>query len=367
MSGPVATLSRSTPMVCISLPALTVWNSTPIEPTIERRRAEDAVGRDRGHVGGRRAELLDHRDHRLLGAQRAERFVELLAARGGAAGRVDGDDHRLDRGVVADLLERCEPAGIGRDRAVDLDARDAIADRAVAERRSAATSARTATASATKVSTRHSRRERRRRLVVGSSSAGSEELSLVIRIASAEWLGGSGGTRRKQDAWGVDRVRPIGDISTMAVTIRLATPADFDGMHRARQQLSARLAASRSGAGVGRGRACAYIAIEGTEPVGYAVMTRHFFDRAFVELLMVGAQLSAPRHRNGDDAPSREPSVRRDLLWTSTNESNAPMRALARGRRLHPERRCRRARRGRPGAVLPQAAYASGLTRARVM
>ena len=29
--------------------------------------------------------------------------------------------------------------------------------------------------------------------------------------------------------------------------------------------------------------------VEGTEPVGYAVMTRHFFDRAFVELLMVGA------------------------------------------------------------------------------
>ena len=57
---------------------------------------EDAVGGDRRHVGGRGAEFLDDGDHRLFGAQLADRLVELLAAGGGAAGRVDGEDHGLD-------------------------------------------------------------------------------------------------------------------------------------------------------------------------------------------------------------------------------------------------------------------------------
>lgn len=71
----------------------------------------------------------------------------------------------------------------------------------------------------------------------------------------------------------------------------------------------------------------AYLATEGDDPAGFAVMTRQFFDRAFVELLMVartyqrrGVGTAILRYL-AEHSPT-------PLLWTSTNESNAPMRAL---------------------------------------
>lgn len=62
-------------------------------------------------------------------------------------------------------------------------------------------------------------------------------------------------------------------------------------------------------------------------PLGYVVATTHFFDRPFVDLLVVaddrrrggiGTALMAACEAQHDD----------DRLFTSTNESNQPMRAL---------------------------------------
>ena len=112
----------------------------------------------------------------------------------------------------------------------------------------------------------------------------------------------------------------------MTLTIRLATPTDFDGMVALDSNFphgSPRAEALRGWVA----SSCAYVASEDGEPRGYAVMTRHFFDRAFVELLMVGA---AFRRRGIAAAMMRhlESISPTELLWTSTNESNAPMRAL---------------------------------------
>ena len=112
----------------------------------------------------------------------------------------------------------------------------------------------------------------------------------------------------------------------MTLTIRLATPADFDGMVALDSNFphgSPRAEAVRLWVAAGH----AYVALDDGEPRGYAVMTRHFFDRAFVELLMVGARFrrqgiaTAMMRYLGTISPT-------PLLWTSTNESNAPMRAL---------------------------------------
>ncbi len=112
----------------------------------------------------------------------------------------------------------------------------------------------------------------------------------------------------------------------MALTIRPATLADFDGMlalDRNYPHGSPRAEAVREWVVAGS----AHLALEDDRPVGYAVMSRHFFDRAFIELLMVGAAFrrrgiaSAMLRYLADISPT-------ELLWTSTNESNAPMRAL---------------------------------------
>lgn len=112
----------------------------------------------------------------------------------------------------------------------------------------------------------------------------------------------------------------------MAFMIRLETPADFDGIVALDSNYphgSPRAEAVREWVEAG----FAYVAVEGTQSVGYAVLSRHFFDRAFVELLMVGAQF---RRRGIATAMMRHLAgiSPTDLLWTSTNESNAPMRAL---------------------------------------
>lgn len=61
--------------------------------------------------------------------------------------------------------------------------------------------------------------------------------------------------------------------------------------------------------------------------VGYGIVSRHFFERDFVELLFVDA--AARRRGVGECLLSAvERAVCADRLFTSTNESNAPMRAL---------------------------------------
>lgn len=75
-----------------------------------------------------------------------------------------------------------------------------------------------------------------------------------------------------------------------------------------------------------KARQC-YIAREGWDVLGFAVLTRHFFGYPFIDLLIVhpdqrrkGVAIALMRHIE-KIAPSEK-------LFTSTNESNTPMRAL---------------------------------------
>jgi GNAT superfamily N-acetyltransferase len=124
----------------------------------------------------------------------------------------------------------------------------------------------------------------------------------------------------------VDRPAAIRENGVMTPTIRPATLADFGGMialDSGYPHGSPRAVAVHAWIAEG----CAYVAVHENRSVGYAVMTRSFFDRAFIELLMVGADF---RRRGIASAmlaylEDASPTPR---LWTSTNESNAPMRAL---------------------------------------
>ncbi len=70
-----------------------------------------------------------------------------------------------------------------------------------------------------------------------------------------------------------------------------------------------------------------WVAERGGRAVGYGVLTKNFFARDFVELLFVAEEA----RRNGAGAAILEAIERacsEDRLFTSTNQSNAPMRAL---------------------------------------
>jgi RimJ/RimL family protein N-acetyltransferase len=70
-----------------------------------------------------------------------------------------------------------------------------------------------------------------------------------------------------------------------------------------------------------------WLAVEQGEPLGFVVVTRHFFGFPFVDLLFVGEG----RRRGGVGAALMAQCERAhdaDRIFTSTNESNAPMRAL---------------------------------------
>jgi len=70
-----------------------------------------------------------------------------------------------------------------------------------------------------------------------------------------------------------------------------------------------------------------WLALVGGAPAGYALVSRQFFDRPFVDTLVVG---QAHRRRGVAQAlMSRcETAHDDDRLFTSTNRSNRPMRAL---------------------------------------
>ncbi len=70
-----------------------------------------------------------------------------------------------------------------------------------------------------------------------------------------------------------------------------------------------------------------YIVREGWDLLGFAVLTRGFFDQYFIELLIVRPD----RRRQGAATALMqhvEQIVPAEKLFTSTNQSNAPMRAL---------------------------------------
>ncbi|HEX6838385.1 MAG TPA: GNAT family N-acetyltransferase [Polyangia bacterium] len=109
-----------------------------------------------------------------------------------------------------------------------------------------------------------------------------------------------------------------------AVTTRLAAATDGDLLgsvdptaDRARRELVE--------AAIAGGRC--WVAELDARVVGYGIVSQHFFARDFVELLFVAA--SARRRGVGNAILSAiERAVTADRLFTSTNESNAPMRTL---------------------------------------
>lgn len=70
-----------------------------------------------------------------------------------------------------------------------------------------------------------------------------------------------------------------------------------------------------------------WVAHCGSRLAGFAVLVDHFFGRAFVELLVV-AREARRRGVATKLLAAIASAVRGDRLFTSTNESNAPMRAL---------------------------------------
>lgn len=77
-----------------------------------------------------------------------------------------------------------------------------------------------------------------------------------------------------------------------------------------------------------------WLAEAGGQVVGFVLVSDHFFSRPFVDLLVV-----APSHRRRGLGRAlmgkAEAAHGDDRLFTSTNESNAPMRALLAGRGYH--------------------------------
>jgi GNAT superfamily N-acetyltransferase len=70
-----------------------------------------------------------------------------------------------------------------------------------------------------------------------------------------------------------------------------------------------------------------WAALEAGEVVGFAVVTRHFYGFPFVDLLVVA---EAARRRGAGSALMARCAAAHEAgrTFTSTNESNAPMRAL---------------------------------------
>jgi GNAT superfamily N-acetyltransferase len=75
------------------------------------------------------------------------------------------------------------------------------------------------------------------------------------------------------------------------------------------------------------GAALSWAAFDGEEAVGFALVTRHFYAHPFVDLLFVAE--AARRGGAGRALMDRCAAAHDgDRIFTSTNESNAPMRAL---------------------------------------
>ncbi len=75
------------------------------------------------------------------------------------------------------------------------------------------------------------------------------------------------------------------------------------------------------------GYGLSWAAVEAGDVVGFAVVTRHFYGFPFVDLVVVA---DAARRRGAGSALMAhcEAVHDADRIFTSTNESNAPMRAL---------------------------------------
>jgi RimJ/RimL family protein N-acetyltransferase len=113
---------------------------------------------------------------------------------------------------------------------------------------------------------------------------------------------------------------------TLSTELRRVGPADLDFLATADPWL-ADTPTHRAHIGALLGAGFSWAAVADEKAIGLAVVTRHFFGFPFVDLLLVadgqrrsgaGAALIA-RCESDHDA---------DRIFTSTNESNAPMRRL---------------------------------------
>jgi ribosomal protein S18 acetylase RimI-like enzyme len=70
-----------------------------------------------------------------------------------------------------------------------------------------------------------------------------------------------------------------------------------------------------------------YLAREGWNVIGFAILNRHFFEQYFIELIVVHPD---QRHKGAATALIRhiEKIVPANKLFTSTNQSNLPMQEL---------------------------------------
>ena len=110
------------------------------------------------------------------------------------------------------------------------------------------------------------------------------------------------------------------------VELRRIGPGDVDALAVADPRLAAD-AAQRAHVGELLASDLSWAAFEGGRPVGFAIVTRHFYGFPFVDLLVVAE--AARRRGIGAALMARcEAAHRADRIFTSTNESNAPMRAL---------------------------------------
>jgi len=108
--------------------------------------------------------------------------------------------------------------------------------------------------------------------------------------------------------------------------LRRVGPGDLDLLAQADPSL-AQTPAHRRHIGELLGAGYSWAAMNGGEVLGFAIVTRHFFGFPFVDLLVVAE--AARRHGVGLALMARcEADHDADRIFTSTNESNAPMRRL---------------------------------------
>jgi len=108
--------------------------------------------------------------------------------------------------------------------------------------------------------------------------------------------------------------------------IRAATKADVDRLVQVDPRLEANAPLQAHLANL-LSYGLSWLAEADGKPIGFAIVTRHFFNYPFVDLVHV----SEARRRGGVGRALMAHCERvhdADRIFTSTNESNAPMRAL---------------------------------------
>ena len=113
---------------------------------------------------------------------------------------------------------------------------------------------------------------------------------------------------------------------TQPPELRRIGSADLDLLARADPRL-ANAPAHRTHVGELLGAGLSWAAVADGKAIGFAVVTRHFFGFPFIDLLVVAE--AARRHGAGLALMAKcEADHDADRIFTSTNESNDPMRRL---------------------------------------